>query len=109
MENVNIGIEQVVVAIIAFALDAFPKLAEWWDQFNERQKQMGIVAVIFVVTVAAAAYECAIGRLCPAGDLAGWSDYIVQLAIMFIVNLTVSQGVHFGSRYLTDAQPAIRQ
>lgn len=108
MNEFNVGIEQVVVALVAIALDAFPRLSGWWDEFNERQKQLLILAIIFVITILASAYECAAGRACPAGDLAGWGDYAVQLAIAFIVNLTISQGAHFGSRYLTDSQPTLK-
>lgn len=101
MENQTLGIEQVIVAFVAFGLDAFPRVNTWWEQFNEKQKQILIMFFVFIVTLSAAGYNCYQGGFCPAD----WVDFIVTTAVTFIVNLVISQGTHFGSRYLVGDQP----
>jgi amino acid transporter len=89
-------LETVVVVLIAFGLDAIPGIKDWWNKKNPAQKQIWIIAIMFLLTVLAQLVTCYRG-ICPAD----WIDWIFVTIDAFIVNYLIANTTHYGTNYMT--------
>jgi len=95
--NDFVTLQTVAAIIISFALDVLPWLKPWWKEKNAAQKQIWIIAIMFLLSAVFAGVNCYRG-ICPAD----WIDWIIVTLEGFIVNYIAANTTHYGTRHLTE-------
>jgi len=84
------ALQLMISALLAILLDWLPGLRTWWHPLEENQKKVYMSVLLFLSLIGLAFSECYLNGVCPEV----WTDYILELAGVYLAGLAVNQGAH---------------
>ena len=84
------ALQIIIAALLAVALDWIPWLRTKWHPLESGQKKLYMSLILLVLLIGMALIECQFNNLCPVV----WTDYILELVVVYLGGLAVNQSGH---------------